>query len=129
MRVFATKPFMRFAHVEDITDASLCEAAARLAAGRIDAELGGGVIKQRIARRDQGRSGGFRTIILFRQSGHVFFAYGFAKNDRDNIRPDELRAFRRLAGEMLAYGDPALAAAIRNGTLTEIRCDGETVSQ
>jgi len=32
------------------------------------------------------------------------------------------RAFRNLAGEMLALNDQALAAAMKNGTLTEIDC-------
>ena len=52
----------------------------------------------------------------------AFFVYGFAKSDRANIRPDELRAFRMLAGKMLAFGDDALAATIENRTITEIKC-------
>ena len=120
MRVFKTRPFGRFARSEDISDDALRETAARAEAGRIDADLGAGVIKQRVARRGQGKSGGFRTIILFRRGALAFFAYGFAKSDRDNIRADELRAFRKLAHEMLRLDGRALAAAIANGTITEI---------
>jgi len=123
-RVFKTKPFARFAAREAIDDDDLCAAVARADQGRIDADLGGGVIKQRVARRGQGRSGGFRTIILFRRGARAFFVYGFAKSDRDNIRRDELRAFRRLADEMLGLGDAHLAAAIANGTLKEVICHG-----
>lgn len=93
---------------------------ARAEASRIDADLGGGVIKQRVARRGQGKSGGLRTIILFRRGELAFFIYGFAKSDRDNIRADELRTFRKLADEMLRLDDRVLAAAIANRTITEI---------
>lgn len=124
MRIFSTKAFGRFADREDIGDDDLCEAVARAGAGRIDADLGGGVIKQRIARKGGGKSGGFRTIVLFRREALAFFVYGFAKSDRDNIRPDELKAFRKLAAAMLWLDDAALAAAMKNGTLREIKCHG-----
>ncbi len=79
MRVFKTKPFRRFTEREDISDADLCEAVARADAGRIDADLGGGVIKQRIARQGAGKSGSFRTIVLFRRHKLAVFVYGFAR--------------------------------------------------
>ena len=95
---------------------------ARANAGRVDADLGGGVVKQRIARPGEGKSGGFRTIVLLRKGALAFFVYGFAKSERDNIRPDELKAFRRLASEMLRYGEAELSAAMKNRTLREIEC-------
>ena len=49
------------------------------------------MIKQRIARPGEGKSGGYRSIILFRKGTHAFFVYGFAKSDRENIEDDELR--------------------------------------
>jgi hypothetical protein len=121
VRVFKTKAFDRFATRERIGDAELYDSIAAANAGRVDADLGGGVIKQRIARSGQGKSGGFRTIVLFQKGQIAFFVYGFAKNERDNIRGDELRAFRALAKEMLSYEDGALEAATRNGTLKEIK--------
>ena len=66
MRVFKNKSFARFARKARITDAVLCAAIADASRGLVDADLGGGVVKQRIARRSGGKSGGFRTIILFR---------------------------------------------------------------
>jgi hypothetical protein len=124
MRVFKTKPFTRFASREGIADEELCKAVAQAERGLIDADLGSGVIKQRLAREGQGKSGGFRSILLFRRGSKAFFVYGFAKSDRDNIRRDELKAFRKLAGEMLTLDDKALAAAMRNGTIMEIECHG-----
>lgn len=123
MRVFKVKPFARFAHRERISDAELCDAVRRASRGLIDADLGGGVLKQRIARRGGGKSGGFRSIILFRREDKAFFVYGFAKSDRDSIRQDELEAFRKLANTMLSLDEAGLAAAVGNGTIMEISCN------
>ena len=81
------------------------------------------MVKQRIARQGAGKSGGFRAIILFRIGALAFFVHGFAKSEHDNIRDDELAAFKLLAAEMLAYDAAALARVIRNGTLTEVVCN------
>lgn len=124
MRVFKTKPFARFSSHEGIDDEQLCEAVHRAEAGLIDADLGGGVIKVRLARPGQGKSGGFRSIVLFRRGARAFFVYGFAKNRRGNISRNELTAFRALANELLVLNKKALLAAIRNRTITEITCHG-----
>lgn len=124
MRVFKNKSFTRFARKARILDAALCETVAEASRGLIDADLGGGVIKQRVARRGGGKSGGFRTIIVFCLGQRAFFVHGFAKSEQDDIRDDELAAFKRLAAQMLAYDDEALAMATGNGTLTEVICDG-----
>ncbi|CAN5733270.1 type II toxin-antitoxin system RelE/ParE family toxin [soil metagenome] len=120
MRIFKTKPFARFAGREKVADAALIEAVRRAERGIFDADLGGGVIKQRLARPGQGRSGGFRSIILFRRERRAYFVYGFAKNARSNIREDEIEAFRRLARELLDLGDAAVEAALANGTIVEV---------
>lgn len=54
----------------------------------------------------------------------VGFVYGFAKNERANIKQNELNAFRKLADQMLVYDDTALAAAMTNGTITRVECHG-----
>ena len=123
MRIYKTKPFARFADHEGIHDDALCEAVQRAETGLVDADLGGGVIKQRIARKGQGKSGGFRSIVLFRHGERSFFVYGFAKSDRDNIRKDEWKAFRALATEMFQLDQAALKAAIANGTIMEVNCN------
>ena len=124
MRTFKTKAFARFADREGMEDAALREAVRRAGKGLIDADLGGGVIKQRIARKGGGRSGGFRLIVLFRRDELAFFVYGFAKSDRENLRRDELEAFRTLADEMLKLDKVGLQAALVNGTIIEVDYDG-----
>ncbi len=123
MRVFKTKAFSRFARKAALDDGALCKAVADAERGLIDADLGGGVIKQRIARRGGGKSGGFRTVILYRRGTRAFFVYGFAKSERANVSQDELAALKELASEMLAYDDAKIAKAIESGPLIEVTCD------
>lgn len=129
MRTFKTKAFARFADREGIGDAALCEAVGRARSGLVDADLGGGVIKQRVARKGGGRSGGFRAVMLFRQGELAFFVYGFAKRGRENLRRDELVVFRRLADEYLALEPSGLAAAQAAGTIVEVICDDQAVQE
>jgi hypothetical protein len=127
MRVFKNKAFMRFARKADIGDAVLCEAIQDAERGLIAADLGGGVIKQRIARPGQGKSSGFRTLIVFQASMRAFFVHGFAKNEKDNIRNDELAAVRKLASELLSYDGKAIARVVASGTLLEVMCDEKAI--
>ena len=129
MRTFKTKPFARFAYREGIADEALCDAVERAARGLVDADLGSGVVKQRIARRGRGRSGGFRTIVVFRRGERAFFVYGFAKSGRENLRRDELEAFRLLAREYLALDRSGLAAALAVGAIVEVNCDDQAVQE
>lgn len=129
MQTFKTKAFARFADREGVDDAALCEAVDRARSGLVDADLGGGVIKQRIARKGGGRSGGFRTIVLFRRGERAFFVYGFAKSGRQDLRRDELEAFRRLADEYLALDRVGLAAAQAVEAIIEMKCDDQAIQE
>lgn len=106
----------------------MCTAIADASQGLIDADLGGGVLKQRIARQRGGKSGGFRTIILFRLRERAFFVHGFARNEQDIVRDDELAIFKTLAAEMIAYDDEVLSRATANGTLMEVMYNDQAVS-
>lgn len=124
MRIFKTGAFARFAMNEGLEDTVLCEAVNRALRGLIDANLGGGVIKQRIARKGGGRSGGFRTILLLRYDDVSFFVYGFTKSSRENLRRDELKAFRAMADEMFRLDGAGIKALLRSGKISEVICDG-----
>ncbi len=113
--------FAQFAKQEGITNESLLEAAARAEKGLVDADLGGGVIKQRIARPGQGMSGGYRSIILFRSHKRAFFVYGFAKGDQENISLKELKVFKEMAKEVMKYSDKELINSLNSGTLVEVK--------
>ncbi len=124
-RIFKNREFAVFARRQRIGDAVLCRAVEDVRRGLVDADLGGGVIKQRIARPGAGKSGGFRTILAFRVERHTFFIFGFAKNERENIAPSDLRDLKALAKELFALDAEQLEVTLSLGSLVEVICDEE----
>jgi len=120
-RIFKTKWFQRFARRERIEDATLVDAVARAETGQVDADLGGGVIKQRIARAGQGKSGGYRTIVVFRRGDRAVFMYGFAKRERENIRADEEKEFKEAAKHVLGLTEKELVELVKRGDFVEAK--------
>jgi hypothetical protein len=120
MRVYKLKAFARFQHREGITDRMLGKAIADAERGLIDAELGGGLIKQRTARSGQGKSGGYRTIIAYRRGDRAVFLFGFAKSERANLDDDELIYWRRIGRLYIALDDDVLETAVAADELVEV---------
>jgi hypothetical protein len=127
--VFKNAWFQRFARKQRIPDKALMDAIERAEKGQINADLGGGVLKQRVARKGQGKTGGFRTIILYRAAERAFFVYAFAKSDRDNIDDNEEAQFKRAATHVLELTDEQLAELIGKGQFSEVHENGEEVSE
>ena len=125
VRVFKNAWFRKFARKEKINDAALCEAVARAERGLIDADLGGGVIKQRVARPGSGRSGGYRTLIFFRVGTRAVFAFGFAKSDLDNIDEDDERDLKATAKLTLGFSDADMDRLVALGEFQEVMCHAE----
>jgi hypothetical protein len=123
MRIFKTKWLARFARHEGITDESLRDAIGRAERGLIDADLGGGLIKQRVARQGKGRSGGYRMIIAYRAEGRAVFLSAFAKKQRENIEPEELVELREIGLSWLNASVQKIALAIEDGALQELNLD------
>jgi hypothetical protein len=115
----------RYARRERIADHSLREAIERAGRGTIDADLGGGIIKQRVARSGQRRSGGYRMLIAYRAGTRAVFLYAFAKNERENIDPDELLTLREIGATWLAANEKRIAQALEAGILQEVTNDEE----
>ena len=125
MSVYQTKEFARFARKDKLSAKALIEAAADVAGGNFDADLGAGVFKQRVARQGGGKSGGFRTILFFKAGRHTFFAYGFAKSERANVSEKEFKALKKLANELLSYSAGQIATAEKAGELIELVDDDD----
>jgi hypothetical protein len=121
VRILKSRWFQRFARKERIADAVLHDAVARAEKGQIDADLGGDVIKQRISRPGQGRSKGYRTIVIFRRGTRAFFVYGFAKSQQANIDDDEKKQFKEAAKHVLALTEKQLAELVERGDFVEVR--------
>jgi hypothetical protein len=119
-RVFRTRNFTRWMRKSGLTDAALCEAAKEMVAGLVDADLGGGVVKKRIALPGRGKRGGARTLVATNKGSRWFFLFGFEKNERANISTEELEALQAYAADLLARTDAQLAKAIDDDALQEI---------
>jgi len=124
-RIYKLRGFARFQRKELISDASLRKAVGSVEAGLVDADLGGGLVKQRLARAGQGKSGGYRTVIAIKRGDRAVFLYGFAKNERSNIDADELEEFRRLARGFLGLTAQQIATLIAENELMEVSDDDD----
>jgi len=124
--VYKTKTFARFARKARITDADLWETALRVNAGAVDADLGGGVIKQRIARAGEGKSGGSRCIILFRINDRAVYVFGFEKKDRENVSSKEVVAYKEFAAIYLSYTLVEMKRLVEAGALHEVAAPKES---
>lgn len=123
--MFVVKSFRRFQRKERISDEALCEAIGRAERGLVDADLGGGLIKQRVARQGQGRSGGYRTIIAYRSGERSVFLNGFAKNTQANITRDEEDGLKDFGMLVMQLDEDAIEQAVSSGELVEIEYDDE----
>ncbi len=122
MSIYKTRWFDRWARKQGLTLAALCAAVREMEAGLYEADLGGGVLKKRIARQGQGKSSGYRTMIATNKKDRWFFVFGFPKNVRSNIDKDEEEALKKLSAHLLSLTALALDKAKDSGELLEILC-------
>ena len=125
MKIYLLKACARTIRKAGIDDSSLSNAIKRAARGQIDADLGGNLIKQRIARPGAGKSGGYRYLIAFRNDSRAIFLYGFAKNARDNISDEEIRVEKALGASWLALPQTKIDEAIKDKQLIEVEHDDD----
>ena len=116
MRVFKNKWFQRFALKNEINDDTLLEAIERADKGLIDADLGGGLLKKRIAREGQGKSGGYRVIIFYRKEDKAFFMFGFAKSDQENLQKREQEEYKAAAKLYLQLTEKQILEMMEKGS-------------
>jgi hypothetical protein len=120
IRIFKTSYFKAWQKKAKLSDAQLIEAINEVQRGLIDAELGGFLLKKRISRIGAGKRSGYRTLIATKRESRWFFIYGFAKNERENIEPDELKALKELANTLLVMNEKELNLALKNKAVQEI---------
>jgi len=121
LRIFKTKVFARFANKERISDAALCDAVDRAESGLIAADLGGCIIKQRIGKKGQGKSSGYRVLIAVRVKKRYVFLFGFAKNEKDNISDDELDVLKKYGSTWLNADEIVIESALKMDKLIEVK--------
>jgi hypothetical protein len=120
MRIFKSKWFAKFAGKNGLSDGNLKMAVAEIEAGNFSADLGGCVYKQRVARQGQGKSGGYRTIVLLKHGERALFVYGFAKSRLDNIGDDDEKYYKGFARRFIAFSEAEIEAAVNAGEFIEI---------
>lgn len=123
--IYKTQWFDRWARKQGLTASRLCTAVHEMRAGLYDADLGGGLLKKRIARTGQGKRGGFRMLVATNKGSRWIFVYGFPKNERSNIDKDEEDALKHLAAHLLGLTAQSLDQAERAGELMEVHCDAK----
>lgn len=118
--MFKTRHFTRWMRKTDLTDSALCRAVSEMAAGLIDADLGGGVVKKRVALPGRGKSGSARALLATNKASRWFFVFGFEKNEKDNVSTAELEALQRVAADLLKLNINELAEHVSSAALKEI---------
>lgn len=120
MRIFKSNAFEKFARKHKISDSLLINAINEIENGLIDADLGSGVIKQRLAKAHRGKSKGYRVIIIYKFKHISLFAYGFDKKDKENLTPAEENTFKALAKYFVAITNEQLNQSIEARELIEV---------
>ena len=122
MAIYTTKVFDRWARKAGLRANDLCKAVEEMERGLYEADLGGHVLKKRIARAGQGKSGGFRTLVATNKGSKWFFIFGWPKNERSNINNREEAALKKIAAQLLALAQDGLTRAKHSGEITEVDC-------
>lgn len=125
-RVFKTRHFGRWMRKTELSEKALSAAVSEMEAGLIDADLGGGVVKKRIALPGRGKSGGTRALVATNRGNRWFFVFGFEKNQRANVTDQEVEALQGIAHDLLKLTNAQLDAAVTEGSLEEIRHDSQS---
>lgn len=118
--IYKNRWFAKFASRQGISDDALVVAIRQADDGLVDVDLGSGLHKLRVARGGGGKSGGYRTLIFFRQGERAVFAFGFAKSGKANLDPVELRSFKMAAKIVLALSQAQIDIEVSEGRLFEV---------
>lgn len=121
MKIHVTKDTYKKFKKAKITDEELKDAVSRAERGLIAAQLGGFLIKQRIPREGQGKSGGFRTIMFYKRGDRVVFLHMFAKNDEENIGNDEQEEYNFFAKKLADLSDETITQLAQKRGWKEIK--------
>jgi hypothetical protein len=123
MRVFKNKWFARWARTEGVSDSVLMQSSAEIVAGQGVVDLGGCLLKKRLAREGSGKRGGYRVLIGYKKpnSERIVFLYAFAKNARVNISGKEKEALSLVAESFVSATDDQVSLLLQEGSIVEVQ--------
>ena len=110
MKALLPKSFQREASSDGVSDEDCQEAIRKAERGPIDADLGKGLIKLRIARGNRGAARGSRAVVFYRQGKVAVFLHIFPKSKKANLTRSELAMYSRAAQEFAKLTDKEFAA-------------------
>lgn len=116
-----TKWFNKWANKNSISDDTLIDTLESLANNLNSVSLGGGLFKVRTAKTGQGKSGGFRTIVVYKKEELAVFVYGFSKSDKDNLDKNELKYFKKLANDLLKINALDYLTLVKSGSFFSLK--------
>lgn len=126
MNIYVSKPFMRLAARQGLTDSRICLSIDEMNEGLIGSNLGSGLYKKRIAMPGRGKRGSWRVFLGFERGKKAFSLYVFPKSSRENIAVHEVRALKYLVKYYFAMNPDEIRAALDSGELREVNCDEQT---
>lgn len=97
MKAYITRSFDREARRDGISDEDCKGAVRRAESGRVDADLGGGLIKQRISRGNRSAAKGSRAIVFYKRGNLAVFLHIFPKSKKANLSKSELAQYHNAA--------------------------------
>lgn len=126
-RVLVTRAFARWC---TLREAALCRAAWEIEAGRFEADLGGGIVKKRIAYSGRGKSGGARVLVARSSRLCMVFLVGRDKSDPGTDFSDaQAESAMELAKAFARLDRQQLELAISRGAVKEIWCEEEDIAE
>ena len=118
--ILKIRSFSKWASKIGLTDALLTNAVREMKCGLPDANLGGGIVKKRIALPGRGKRSSTRTLLATNFRSLWFFVFGFEKNEVENVSEKELAALKMLADDLLGMSAADIQVAISKGSLVEV---------
>lgn len=79
--IFKTRHFAKWALKSGLTDSLLFKVVLEMQGGLYEADLGGVIVKKRIALPGRGKRSSTRTLIATNFNDNCFFVYGFEKTN------------------------------------------------
>jgi len=119
MQIYETKRFKKWAAKNKIVDEKLLNAISEIDKGLGIVDLGGNLYKARIA-KNKGKSGGYRTIIVYKKGLRSLFIYGYEKNDKSDISDVEKLFYKNYARDFLNYPKEGIEKMLKEGEIFDL---------
>ena len=116
-----TKWFNKWAKKNLISDEILLDTLKNIQNKLGVVDLGSGLYKVRTHKTGKGKSGGFRTIVVYREEYVSIFVFGFSKTDKGNLNNEELKYFKKLSKDLLSITKEEYIKLVKLGDFISIK--------